>query len=340
MPANSIMNCQLSGCFTRIAQFADRRLLLLLLLAYVAATFFPSLGQTIRTTTVVPVPIPVLLLAVLLFIAGLGMDRGQVHESLRWKWLVLAGQFALWGGPLVVVLLLGQLTGILPHGLLMGLTLVALMPTAASSVAWSQLSRGNVALSVGLLATSTLLSPFVIYAVGRSGMLAASGELGSSANATIIGLISWIIPAVVIGACVRCWAGGEWIHAMRPYIKMVSTVVLLLLNYSNAAIALPGMFANPNWTNLATAAATTVAMCSGGFLVGWLLTRVAHVEPSSVRSFLFGMGMKNTGMALVLAGMWFSSQPLAIVVVILYTLTQHMIAATCHGRIVRPSKAA
>jgi BASS family bile acid:Na+ symporter len=217
------------------------------------------------------------------------------------------------------------------------LALVALMPTAASSVAWSQLSRGNVALSVGLLATSTFLSPFVIYAVGRSGMLAAGGEFSSSANATIIGLISWIIPAVVVGACVRGWAGGEWINAIRPHVKLVSTVVLLLLNYSNAAIALPEMFANPNWPNLASVAATTAAMCSGGFLVGWLLTRAANAEPSAVRSFLFGMGMKNTGMALVLAGMWFTSQPLAIVVVIFYTLAQHLIAAVCHGRRSRDS---
>jgi BASS family bile acid:Na+ symporter len=327
----SMMNCQPNGLVPRVAQFADRRLLLLLLLAYVAATFFPSLGQTIRTTTVTPVPLPVLLLAVLLFIAGLGMDRGQLRESLRWKSLMVAGQIALWGGPLIVVLLLGQLN-IFPHGLLTGLALVALMPTAASSVAWSQLSRGNVALSVGLLAASTLLSPFVIYAVGRSGLLAAGGEFSSSANATIIGLISWIIPAVVAGACVRCWAGRGWINAIRPHIKLVSTAVLLLLNYSNAAVALPEMFANPNWTNLASVATTTVVMCSGGFLVGWLLTRAGNVEPSVVRSFLFGMGMKNTGMALVLAGMWFASQPLAIVTVIFYTLAQHLIAAACHGR--------
>jgi BASS family bile acid:Na+ symporter len=319
-----------------LARFADRRLLLLLLFAYVTAMFFPAWGQTIRTTAAVPVPVPVLLLAVLLFIAGLGMDGDQLRESLRWKWLVMVGQIALWGGPLLVVAVLGGTTDVLPPGLLAGLTLVALMPTAASSVAWSQLSRGNVALSLGLLATSTLLSPFMIYAVGRSQLFATGGELISSANATVVNLVSWIIPAVIVGAGVRWLAGGMRIRAIRPHIKLVSTAVLLTLNYANAAVALPDLLAGPNWSALVAVAATTVTMCSGGFLVGWLLTRAAGVEQGAQLSFLFGMGMKNTGMALVLAGMWFASQPWAIVVIILYTLTQHVLAAICHQQVGEP----
>jgi BASS family bile acid:Na+ symporter len=326
-----------ASVISRIARSADRYLLVLLMLSYVMAAFLPAFGQAMRTTTALPVPLPVLLLAVLLFTAGLGMDRDQLRESLRLKWLVVTGQLALWGGPLVIVGVLGWASGLLPAGLLTGLALVGLMPAAASSVAWSQLSRGNVALSLGLLATSTLLSPFIIYAVGKSQLLASDGELISSANATVLSLIGWIIPAVVLGAGVRWWAGGDWAQTMRPYTKLISTVVLLLLNYANAAIALPGLLARPDWSSLAAVTATTAAMCSGGFLVGWLLTVAAGVGHAARRSFLFGIGMKNTGMALVLAGMWFPDLPWAIVAVILYTLIQHLLAAACRQQFRDPA---
>ncbi len=318
------------GFVARLADLADQRVLALLLLAYAAAAVWPSAGQAIRASTALPFPIPLMLLAVLLFVAGLGMDGGQIRAAYRWRVLVLAGQFFLWGGPLAIVLLLGQLAAAFPPGLLAGLGLVACMPIAASSVAWAQLSRGNIAISLGLLSTSTLLSPFIIYGVGRLELVAVGGGFDSTANATVIGLVSWIIPAVAAGGAVRWWAGSDRIATFRPHIKLISTVVLVILNYANASLALPGVLANPNWTILATAAAATASICSGGFLAGWLLARAASVEPPIRRAFVFGLGMKNTGMALVLGGIWFETQPLAIVAIILYTLAQHLIAACCH----------
>jgi hypothetical protein len=43
--------------------------------------------------------------------------------------------------------------------------------------------------------------------------------------------------------------------------------------------------------------------------------------------------MKNTGMALVLAAVWFPTQPLVTITIIVYTLMQHVLAADYHRRV-------
>ncbi len=184
-----------------------------------------------------------------------------------------------------------------------------MMPTAASSVAWSQLGRGNIAISVGLLATSTLLSPLIIAGVGRFDITMTGGELSATANSTAARLIGWIIPAVLAGGIVRWWAGSDRIATLRPHTRLLSTAVLLVLNYANAALALPQVFTDPSWMILAAIATATASICGCGFLTGWLFTRIAGVEPSMRCAFVFGIGMKNTGMALVIAGLWLEGQP-------------------------------
>ena len=56
------------------------------------------------------------------------------------------------------------------QNILVGLALVASMPIAGSSTAWSQNANGDMALSLGLVLGSTLLSPLTtpmaLHAVG------------------------------------------------------------------------------------------------------------------------------------------------------------------------------
>jgi predicted Na+-dependent transporter len=57
------------------------------------------------------------------------------------------------------------------QNILVGLALVASMPVAGSSTAWSQNTDGDMALSLGLVLLTTLLSPLTtpaaLHAVGR-----------------------------------------------------------------------------------------------------------------------------------------------------------------------------
>jgi BASS family bile acid:Na+ symporter len=131
------------------------------------------------------------------------------------------------------------------------------------------------------------------------------------------------------------WAGKERLAAVRPRLKLASATVLLLLNYANASLALPQVVADFHPQRLSWLVAVTLGVCATTFLSGWLLARAGRLEPAARHSLVFGIGMKNTGIALTLAALWVESQPLATVAIIAYTLTQHMLAAGYHARVPR-----
>ena len=60
--------------------------------------------------------------------------------------------------PLVSIFTSGPRRG-LERGMMVGLALVAAMPVANSSVAWCQNARGNMALGLGLIVVTIVLSP-------------------------------------------------------------------------------------------------------------------------------------------------------------------------------------
>jgi predicted Na+-dependent transporter len=50
------------------------------------------------------------------------------------------------------------------------------------------------------------------------------------------------------------------------------------------------------------------------------------VKPQTRSALMFGLSMKHTGLALILAGAVLANQPLAILMIVLATLVQHLLA--------------
>jgi BASS family bile acid:Na+ symporter len=108
--------------------------------------------------------LPPLLLAVLLFHAGLRVQGERLRRVARRPTVLLAGLAANLAVPVLYLLSLIPLlrTWHSPSEsamILVGLALVAAMPVAGSSTGWTQSSNGDLALSLGLVLFSTLLSP-------------------------------------------------------------------------------------------------------------------------------------------------------------------------------------
>lgn len=308
-----------------LARKLDAYLLALLLVVYALAAFLPGPGMVIRTQEVFHCPVTVLMLSVMLFLAGLGIEAREVRQAMRSWWHVLIGCVLLVAAPWGIVAALGALPLLLPVGLLAGLGLVALMPSAASSVAWTQLSRGNVAINVALILLSTILTPVLLGVITQQSH-ASYGEAGTS----ILEIGMWIVPSVLLGALVRHLVGEARVHAAKPMLKVGSASILLLLNYANASAALPKIVGDFQPMVLLVLVLTVWGMCGGIFVLSWFLTRWLNVGDSEARSLVFGIGMKNTGMALVLAGLWLEQFPLALVAIIIYTFSQHLFAAGFH----------
>ncbi|MEW4564428.1 bile acid:sodium symporter [Bremerella sp. JC770] len=310
---------------SRLARLLDANLLILLVVVYVLAAFLPALGTLIRTQVVFDRPFPVLLLSVMLFLAGIGIEPREVHKATKSWFHVLAGCVLMVVAPGLIVLLLGGLPISYPVGMLAGLGLVALMPTAASSVAWTQLSRGNVTINIAMLLMSTLLTPFVL---GMFWQHDTTGLAESKIPVVILGM--WIVPALLLGVLVRYFLGTARVQGLRPMLKSGNASILLLLNYANASAALPEIVRDFRPLQVMAIVATTLAMCAVVFTLGSVATRLVEKDRAKSRSLVYGMGLKNTGMALVVAGLWAETLPLAMVAIIVYTFSQHLLAAMYH----------
>ncbi len=115
------------------------------------------------------------MLACLLFNAGLGVNPSQLGGLLRRPRTLAAGLSANIFFPIVFILSVSWWMHLWHNedevqNILVGLALVASMPIAGSSTAWSQNADGDMALSLGLVLGSTFLSPLMtpvaLHAVG------------------------------------------------------------------------------------------------------------------------------------------------------------------------------
>jgi BASS family bile acid:Na+ symporter len=327
----------------KIALVIHHNVLGVVLLAYVAAAVCPEPGTALRRHVVsrvadLEVTLPMALLALLLFNAGLGTAPADLAKVGRKPRAVIAG----WGANLLVpVLILGLLSLALrlwhdaseAEALLTGLAVVAAMPVAGSSAAYAQNADGNGAVSLGLVLSSTLLSPFTTPAVFRAleGMVNGSDTiLAVTAGQAEMVLVVCVVGPSLAGLALRAVGGGGWMAAARPVMKLANAASLLILCYANATVALPHIVADPDWDYLGLTVTAVVVVCGAGFGAGWLVARLLNVAEDQRRSLVYGLGMSNNGTGLVLGTSALAGHSEALLPIIVYNLAQHVLAATVH----------
>jgi BASS family bile acid:Na+ symporter len=324
--------------FRNLAHFVHARFIWLLVGSYLVAGFFPAPGLALKSVAAGGVSLPMLMLGFLLFNAGLGVNLAALRQ-LRGHPLLLA--LGLAANLLVPIACIGLVTlAMRPwhnpdevQHILVGLALVASMPIAGSSTAWSQNADGNMALSLGLVLGSTFLSPLTtplaLHAVGLMTTGDYSGDLHELARSgTGWFLAVSVIAPSVLGIACRGTVGGPAVARVRPGLKLANAGVLLLLNYANASASLPQAVANPDLDFVAAILAVTLLLCAAAFLAGWLVARVRRADESEEVSLMFGLGMNNNGTGLVLASMALADHPQVLLPIIFYNLVQHLVAGT------------
>ena len=153
-------------------------------------------------------------------------------------------------------------------------------------------------------------------------------ELAAYGSAGFLGL--WIVLPSVLGLCVRFAVPETRLTAVMPFIKLINSIVLLLLNYSNASVSLPQAVADRDFDFLAVTLGITAGLCFTGFASGYGLSRLFKVDQAEQVSLMYGLGMNNNGTGLVLASIVLSSYPRVMVPIIFYNLVQHLVAGSVH----------
>jgi bile acid:Na+ symporter, BASS family len=328
-----------------LSHFIHRYFLWLLIGSYAVAALCPAFGLWIRSVSFgeinflhqdTKLTLPMLMLACLLLNAGLGVETSELGKLLRSPMVLLTGLAVNLLIPLALIYGVTQAMRFWHNpdeiqNLPIGLALVASMPIAGSSTAWSQNANGNLALSLGLVVSSTLLSPLTTPLSLQAASLMTTGEYAQtlrelaaygSGGFLVLGVL---LPSV-LGINISRAIGEARIASTRPATKLVNSVNLLLLNYSNASIALPQTVADPDWDFLAVILASVAVLCIVSFAAGWLFARLLRTDAAQETSLMFGLGLNNNGTGLVLASIVLAGHPRVMLPVILYNLIQHVVA--------------
>lgn len=343
-----------------LSQFVHHHLLWFLIGAYAMAAVFPTAGLWIRNVSFGDISIfqtnihgslLLLLLAMLMLNAGLGVKTSHLKTLVQRAWVLVAGLTANLLIPIVYIFFITLLLELWHNPeetqhILVGLALVAAMPIAGASTAWAQNSNGNLALSLGLVLCSTILSPIMtpmaFYVFGEM----ASEEyetilhdLADYGSGTFLGL--WVVLPSLLGLGIRVIVPERSLNAAMPYVKIINALVLLVLNYSNASVSLPQAVADRDVDFLAVTLAITTGLCLTAFGAAYRLSCLFRLDQAERVSLMYGLGMNNNGTGLVLASLAVASFPRIMVPIIFYNLVQHLVAGSVQevsGRIADCSK--
>ena len=348
--------------FRSLSQFIHHHLLWFLIGAYTLSAIWPTAGLWIRhisfgdlqiVNETLHVSFLLLLLATLMFNAGLGVKSSHLRSLAKKTGVLSAGLTANLIIPMAYIYLVTLIMRLWyepdeAQHILVGLALVAAMPIAGASTAWAQNSNGNLALSLGLVLASTLLSPVLtpvaLYTFGE--MVTEEYEqvihtIAAYGSGAFLGL--WIVLPSLLGLAVRFVVPEATLTAIMPFIKLINAVVLLLLNYSNGSVSLPQAVADRDYDFLAVTLAITAGLCITAFSAGYGLSRLFKVDDAERVSLMYGLGMNNNGTGLVLASLVLASYPQVMVPIIFYNIIQHLVAGGMHevmGRKFEDQKAA
>jgi BASS family bile acid:Na+ symporter len=276
------------------------------------------------------------MLAFLLCNAGLGIETDRLKTLVQCPRVLLAGLAANQLVP--VAFLFGVWLVLQPwhnpeevQTILLGLALVAAMPVAGSATAWTQNANGDLALGLGLVLASTFLSPLTTRLTFDLVEPMTTGEYrraldqleGGGTGALLLGCV--LLPSL-LGMAARPAIGAHRLITARPVLKLANSLILLLLNYSNASVSLPQTVVEPDLDFLAVTLVCVVGLCAFAFGAGWFLAWLTRAEAAQRTSLMFGLGMNNNGTGLVLASLALAGLPRVLLPIILYNLVQHLVA--------------
>ncbi|MFE4859806.1 bile acid:sodium symporter [Streptomyces sp. NPDC056670] len=327
---------------SRSLGWLQRRLTWAIVVAYGAALLLPAPGNAIRQLHLADtsgsadssysVTAQGLLLAFVLFTAALQVPSSALPPLLRSPLPLLAGTATGAAVPLLLLPLVAFGLGQLPDsdgcsGLVTGMALIGAMPVAGGATVWGHRAGGNPALLLGLVLTTTLLSPLTIPLTLSLGAHVTRGsyatDLGHLAQSSggVFALAGVVIPCLA-GLLVQALSPRRTLERRLPLLRLLSLASALTLTYTNAAGALGGFLRHPNLPLLTASVLTAAVMCAASFTVGWALAKALHAAHGDTVALTFASGMNNSSASAVLASTQLPTHPQVLLPVLAYSLIQ------------------
>jgi BASS family bile acid:Na+ symporter len=192
----------------------------------------------------------------------------------------------------------------LDEALTVGVILVGCCPGGTASNVITYLAKGDLALSVGMTATSTVLAPFVTP-------LLVWLLVGQTVDVEVVGMllsIFWVVILPIVAGLVAKWLWPKFTERATGYLPAVSTLAI-------CAIVLIVIAANASKLLAGGLIIILVVMLHNlfGLSIGYLIGRLLHLPAPKRKAISIEVGMQNSGLASSLATLHFAAYPMATI---------------------------
>ena len=269
----------------------------LVLLAAVVALITPSTFSGIKPTVINP------MLGVIMFGMGMALQIKDFNIVFSHPKDVLIGCLAQFTVMPLLAWTLARLFS-LDEALTIGVVLVGCCPGGTASNVITYLAKGDLALSVGMTAVSTLLAPLltpllVWFLVGKSVDVDVAGMLLS---------ILWVVILPIVAGLVVKSLWTKFTERATAYLPAVSSLaiaflVLVIISANAQRLLMGGM--------IIILVVMLHNLC--GLSLGWLIGRVLRLTDAKRRAISIEVGMQNSGLASSLATLHFATYPMATI---------------------------
>ena len=270
---------------------------MIVLLTAALSLFAPYTFEWISTWTINP------MLGVIMFGMGLTLSPHDFRLVLSRPKDILIGcmaQFTIM--PLLAWLLASAFS--LPKELALGVILVGCCPGGTASNVITYLAKGDLALSVGMTATSTLLAPILtpLLVWLMAGTMVHVNTLG------MLQSIVYVVIAPIIGGLLCQRFLPRLTQRVTPYLPafssiVIATVVGIIVSHNASRLMVGGMLV------------LVVVMLHNllGLMLGFSIGRLLRLQNAKCVALSIEVGMQNSGLASSLAVLHFAAFPMATI---------------------------
>lgn len=267
---------------------------------------------------------PNVILGIIMLTMGCTLSTDDFKMLLRRPTDILLGTLAQFTVMPLVAYGLSHIFGLNPF-LSAGIILVGCCPGGVSSNIMCFLCRGDVAFSVGMTTVSTLLAPIVtpLMVLLLAGQQIEVDAIGMFKNICIVTLIP-----VGVGVLFNYFGSKkQWFDDVKAVLPGVSVIALSCIVGGVIYTAYPRLIEN-GWQLMMLILAVVTLHNGLGYLLGYMIGKVAGFTTAKKRTISLEVGMQNAGMATVLANGFFAT-PAAIAANPLAALTVLPCALSC-----------
>ena len=269
----------------------------LVLMAAVVGLIVPDAFSGVRPAVINP------LLGVIMFGMGMALRLEDFKVVFSRPKDVIIGCMAQFTVMPLLAVALSRLFA-LDEALAVGVVLVGCCPGGTASNVITYLAKGDLALSVGMTATSTLLAPVVTpllvwLLAGKSVDVDVAGMLLS---------ILWVVIMPIVAGLIVKGLWPKFTERTTAYLPAVSSlaiafIVLIIIAANAQKLLMGGM--------VIILVVVLHNLCGLG--LGWLIGRLLRLPDAKRRAISIEVGMQNSGLASSLATLHFAAYPMATI---------------------------